>query len=117
MCLQLAAFGPLVGSVVMIDVAEQQAALRAMDDQPDVAADTHGPEVFVFGFVELVELHARIGRIKLQVERCRLHGFLLVTGEPRETVGESVGDAVLHVVSGITHEVQFNANRTLTRFG
>ena len=96
MRLQLAPLGPVVGLVVMIDVAEQQAASRLVDDQPDVAADPHRPEVLVLRLVELVEAHAGIGRVELQVEGRRLDGLLLVAGQAGEAVGEGVGDAEFH---------------------
>ena len=67
-----------------------------MNDQPDVAVHPHRPEVLVLRLVELVEAHAGIGRVELQVERRRLDGLLLVAGQSGEAVGESVGDAKFH---------------------
>ena len=87
---------PSVCLVVMIDIAEQQAAVGLVDDQPDVAVDADGPEPLVPRLVELVESHPGIGRIDLQIERGGLHGFLLVAGEASEAVGEGVGDAEIH---------------------
>ena len=96
MRLQLAAFRPVIGLVVVIDVAEQKAGGRLVNDQPDVAAHPHRPEVLVLCLVELVEAHAGIGRVELQVERRRLDGLLLVAGQSGEAVGEGVGDAEFH---------------------
>jgi hypothetical protein len=59
------AFGPLVRLVVMIHVAEQQAGIGLVDDQPNVAADPHRPEVLVLRSVQLVEPHPRIRRVHL----------------------------------------------------
>ena len=52
-------FGPLIGGVVMIDVAEQEAGSCPVDDQPDVATDPNGPEVLILRPVDLVQLQAR----------------------------------------------------------
>jgi len=46
-----------------------------------------------------VELHARRRGVHLQIEGGRLHRFLLVAGQPRETVGEGVGDAKFHLAT------------------
>ena len=89
---QFAPLRPVIGLVVVIDVAEQQARLAPVNDQPDVAAHPHRPEILVLRLVELVEAHAGIGRIELQVERRRLDGLALAR-QPGEAVGEGVGDA------------------------
>ena len=62
-------FGPLIGGVVMIDVAEEEAGSGPVDDQPDVATDPNGPEVLVLRPVDLVQLQPRMRRVHLQVER------------------------------------------------
>jgi hypothetical protein len=93
---QLAALGPGVGSVVMIDVAKQQAVGVSMHDDPDVAADPDRPEILVPRPFELVTAHGGIGRVELQVERRRLDEFLLLASQARQTVGESGGDAKFH---------------------
>ena len=80
MCFQPAPSGPVVSLVVMIDVAEQQAARRLVHDQADIGADAHRPEILVLGFLDLVELHPRVDRIELQVEGSRFGGLLLFTG-------------------------------------
>jgi hypothetical protein len=63
MGLQLAALGPLIGFVVMIDVTEQQAAIGAMDNQTDISTNADRPEVRVPCSAQLVKLHARARRI------------------------------------------------------
>ena len=59
------ALGPLVGGVVMVGVAEQQARGGAMHDQPQVAADASGPEVLVLAGVDAVHLDAEVRRVHL----------------------------------------------------
>src|SRR6266567_7053966 len=78
--LEPAALSPAVSRVMMIDVAEQQAVACLMNDQPDVAAGAHRPEVLVFGAVDSVEVHARLRWVELQVEGGGLDEFLLVAG-------------------------------------
>ena len=96
MDLQLAPLGPFVGLVVMIDIAEQHAARRLVDDQADIAADAHGPEVLVLGAVELVKAHAGAGRIELKVEGGGLDRLLLVAAEAGEAVGKGISDTEVH---------------------
>ena len=62
---QLTTLGPVVSPVVVIDVAEQKAALSLVDDQPDIAANTNGPEVLILRLVELVKTHSGVGRVEL----------------------------------------------------
>jgi hypothetical protein len=64
-----------------------------MNDQADVPAHAKGPEVSVLGLVELVKLHPRGGRVHLKIEGRGLHGLLLIAGQPRQAIGEGVGDA------------------------
>ena len=78
---QLTTLGPVVRTVVVIDVAEQKAALSLVDDQSNVAADANRPEVFILGLVEPVKAHSGVGRIELQVEGSRLDGLLLLAGK------------------------------------
>ena len=96
MRLQLAAFRLIVGFVMMIHVAEQQAGITFVDDQPDIAVNSDRPEVLVLGFVELVEAHAWIGRIELQVERRHFDGLLLLASQSGEAVGEGVSNTKIH---------------------
>lgn len=56
------------------------------------------------GLVELVEAHARIGRVDLKVERRRFDGFLLVAGQTGEAVSEGIGDAEFRS----THSTSFS---------
>jgi hypothetical protein len=66
-------------------------------DQSDVIADPHRPEVLVFGLFELVEAHAGIGRIELQVERRSFDSLLFITSQTGEAFSESVGDEKYHL--------------------
>jgi hypothetical protein len=67
-----------------------------MNDESQIAADAHRPEVRISRFAQPVELHARTGGIKLEIERGRLRELLLIAGESGETVGEGVGDSEVH---------------------
>ena len=67
-----------------------------MHDQADITADPHRQEVRVFRFVEFVQLHARLRRVHLQVERGDFYRFLLLASEPRQALREGVGDAEFH---------------------
>src|SRR5437867_2257951 len=96
MDLQLSALRPLVGFVMVIDVAEQEAFTALVDNQPDVAADPHGPEVWIFRLVQLVQLQAGSRRVELQVESGRLYGFLFVAGEAGQTVSKRVCNSEFH---------------------
>ena len=98
MPLQPPPLGPLIRGVVMVHVAEQEARRGPVDNQPDVAADPGRPEALVLRPLDLVQLQPRPGRVHLQVERGGLDRLLLVAGQLRETVGERVGDAELHVL-------------------
>jgi len=94
--LQLTSLGPAIRLVVMVDVAQQQAARGSVDDQANVAADAHRPEIPVLRLIEFVKAETRIGRIELEVERGGLNGLLLVACETGEAVREGVRDAELH---------------------
>jgi hypothetical protein len=67
-----------------------------MHDQPDIGIDPHRPEILILGAVELVEGESRCGRIHLQVEGGGFHRLLLLGRQPRQAVGERVGDAEFH---------------------
>jgi hypothetical protein len=84
---------PGIGGVVVIHVAEQQAARRAVDDQPQILVDAHRPEVPVPRPVQLVEVHSRAAGVQLEIKGRGLDGFLLLTRQPGEAVGEGVGNA------------------------
>ena len=86
----------VIGLVEVIDVTEKEACFALVNDQPDVAANTHGPEILVLRLGELVEAHARVGWIYLEVGGRGLDGFLLFPGQASEAVGEGVGDAQFH---------------------
>src|SRR5260370_14401171 len=94
--LQLAPLGPGVRLVVVIDVAQQQAVLGAVHDEPQIEVHPHRPKVLVLGLVQLVKAKARLIGIELQIEGRGLHGLLLVAAQAREAVGEGVRDAELH---------------------
>jgi len=80
----------------MVDVAERDAALDPMEDQPDVTAGAGRPEVLVFDVVEPVALKTRVGGIDLQLEGCELGSFLLLTIEFVKTRLEGVGEQKGH---------------------
>jgi len=98
MDLQSAPFGPGIGLVVVVDVAEQQAARLAMHDEPDVGGDAHRPEVPVSGPVQLVKAHAGVGRVDLQIEGGGFGRLLLVAVQPGKAIGEGVGNTKVHKV-------------------
>ena len=74
-----------------------------MDNQPDVIADPHRPEILVLRLVQLMELHPRIRRVHLEVERRRLDRLLFLACKAREAVGEGIGDAEFHTLTLIFH--------------
>ena len=94
--LYAAALGPGVGGVVVVDIGDQQAGARLVQDQPDVAPDARGPEVRIFRLVDPVHLQSRCGRIELQVHYRQLDGLLLLRRQAGEGGGEGVGDAKVH---------------------
>ena len=67
-----------------------------MDYEPDVPTDSYRPEVLVPRLVELVELHARVRWIDLEIEGRGLGGLLLVAHQPGEARCKRVGDSELH---------------------
>lgn len=81
---------------MVIDVAQQQAVVRPVHDQPDAVVDPNRPEVRVLRAIELVEPHPVPRRVHLQVKDRRLDGLLLIARHAGETVGECVGDAEVH---------------------
>lgn len=80
---QLAPFGPGIRGIVVINVAQQQTALRFMHDQAQIAADPHRPKVLIFGTVELMKAHTATGGLHLQIKRGGLAGLLLVASQAR----------------------------------
>jgi hypothetical protein len=68
-----------------------------VDNQPYVAANPHGPEVIIFRLVDLVEILAGIGGIKLQVERRCLSSLLLLTGQTSQAISKRVGNEEFHI--------------------
>jgi hypothetical protein len=49
-------FSPFICCVVVVNVANQKAVFRLVDDQTDVTAHPHRPEILVLGLVDAVEL-------------------------------------------------------------
>src|SRR5262245_4188747 len=94
---EFAAFRPLVSLIVVAHVAEQEAPLAPVNDKSDVAINPHRPEILILHLVELVEAHAWICRVELQVEGRRLDSLLLLAREPSQAVGEGIGDAKIHI--------------------
>ena len=103
MCFQLAPFCPVVRAVVVIDVTKQEARFALVNDQPEVTAYAHRPEVLVLGLVELVEAHAGIGRVDLQIESRRLNALLLIAGQASEAIRKRVSDAEFHRLRRAMH--------------
>ena len=77
----------------MIDKAEKKTRIALVNDQTDVAANPHRPEILIFRLIELVEAESRTCRVQLQVEGCALDQLLFLAGELGEAVCESVGNA------------------------
>lgn len=88
--------GPVVGLVVVVDIAEQKTRRRLVDDDPDVGIDPDRPEIGILRLVDAVELQSRSRRVELQVERSRLRGLLLLRIKPGKGGGERIGDAKFH---------------------
>ena len=92
MPLDPAPFRPSVRRVVMADIGEHDARCGPMHDQANVPVDPDGPEILILRPVELVKRETRRRRVQLQVEGGGLRGFLLVAGQPSQTVGKGVGE-------------------------
>jgi hypothetical protein len=60
---EFAAARPIVGFVVVMDVAEQEAEVGPVDDEAEVAVSAREPEVAVLGFIDAVELKTRLCRV------------------------------------------------------
>lgn len=65
---------------VGIDVAPQPIVGAAAHDQADIGIDAQRAEIRIARRIQFVELHAQMGRIKLQIERRSLNGLLLIAG-------------------------------------
>jgi hypothetical protein len=70
-------FSPRIRSIVMGDVAEQEARRCPMDDQTDVFIDPNRPEIRVAWPFEPMKAQARVRQVQLQVECRRLDRLLL----------------------------------------
>jgi hypothetical protein len=86
----------MIGGIVMPDVAEQQAGFSPVNDQSNVTAYPNRPKSAIFRSFELVELHARMRRVQLKIERRRLYGLLLIAGEFGQAIRKSVGNPEFH---------------------
>jgi len=75
---ELPPLSPLVSVIMMTDIANQQAGLGPVNNQPDVAADANGPESPVLGLVQLVELQAWMRRVQLKIEGRGLYRLLFL---------------------------------------
>jgi hypothetical protein len=80
----------------MVYVTQQETGFRLVNDQPEVAAHSHRPEVLVFGPVEFVQLHSGVDRIHLQIEGGGLDGFLFFASQSGEAIGKGIGNAEFH---------------------
>ena len=67
-----------------------------MNNQPDITADAHRPEVRIPYCIQLVELHTWIRRIELQIKHRQLDRFLLTSSQLGKAICESVGDSEVH---------------------
>jgi hypothetical protein len=96
MALNFAPHGPIVGGIVVIHIAEQQAGGCFVDDESYVAADAGRPEVGIPGALNAVELQAGVRRVELEVESGRFHRFLLLGGQLLQTILKCTGNAKFH---------------------
>ena len=96
MSFELPAFGPVIGAVVVTDIAQQQAGFSPMNDQPDIAAHPNRPKPVIFRAIELMELQSRMSRVQLEIEGRGLDRLLLVAGELGQAVRKCVGDPEFH---------------------
>ncbi len=85
---------------MVADVAQQQAGGGLVDNDADIGAGPHRPEMRVLGAVELMEGQAGRGGVKLEVEGGGLCRLLLRPGQAGEGGGEGVGDAEVHGGTG-----------------
>ena len=81
---------------MMPDIGQEKACRRLVDDQPEVAAGPHRPEIRVAGAIDPMELQSRPGRVHLQVERRCLGGLLLLRLQAGESCREGVGYKEFH---------------------
>jgi len=89
------ALSPGVRIVMVADIGEQEARLGLVNDDADVAARPHRPEMRVARTLNAVELQTRGRRVHLQIERGCLGRLLLRSGQAREGGGEGGRDPEL----------------------
>jgi hypothetical protein len=82
---------------MMPDIGQEEAGRGLVDDQPQVAAGPHRPEVWVAGAINPMELQPRACRVHLQVKRRGLGRLLLLRLQTGEGGREGVGYAKFHV--------------------
>ena len=87
---------PVVGRVVMVDVAQHYAALNTMEDQPDVTAGAGRPEVLVLDVVAPVALQTRVEGITLKFKASMFGGFLLFSTELLQARLKCVSEKEVH---------------------
>ena len=80
------AFRPAIRIVVLSDVAEQEVGRRLVHDHAHPTIDPNRPEVLVPGPLHSMELHPRLRRIELQIERRRLGGPLFLARQLRQAI-------------------------------
>ena len=93
---EFAAEGLVVGFIVVVSIAEQHTTFGAVEDKPEVQVYACGPEIAVFGFLDAVELKARVSGVELEVEGSGFDEALLIAGEAGQAVLKYVGDAEFH---------------------
>ena len=96
------ALGPGVGIVVVADIGEEEARLGLVDDDADVAADPHRPEMRVAGAVDAVEVQPGCRRVHLQIERRGLGRLLLLRSASvarAEVKVAAMRNSITHVAS------------------
>ena len=81
---------------MVIDVAQQQAGIRFMNNNPDITTCTHRPKVRILATIDAMKLHPRIDRINLQIKSRRLDRLLLIARQSSEAIGERIRDAKFH---------------------
>src|SRR5271166_6705790 len=87
---------PDIGVIVVPEIGQQETGFGFMDDDADVAAGAHRPEMGIPGPLDPVKIHPRRRGVHLQVERRRLGGLLLGRLKTCRRRGEGGGDTKFH---------------------
>ena len=85
---------------MMTDIADQDARIGPMHDEPDVPAHPDRPEPAIPRAIEFVKAQPRTFRVDLKIEDGRLGELLLAVREPSETRGEAARDPEFHQRTG-----------------